>query len=148
MGPWLDAHGQIEAYNQYKSDFDSDNSSWKQYVNLLGYQWFDWGFMPKPVPASGTGIIKLQSDNRLSMLNVYPNPAHEKVMVEINSFTKGDVTLKIADVDGRIVLSENMILNKGINKTTIDLANFNNGIYFLTVQDERNVFSKRIVVAQ
>ena len=53
MGPWLDSHSQSEAYNQYKTDFDNDNSSWKQYINILGHQWFDWGFMPKPVPGSG-----------------------------------------------------------------------------------------------
>ncbi|MCX6275464.1 MAG: T9SS type A sorting domain-containing protein [Bacteroidetes bacterium] len=53
MGPWLQSHGQIEAYNQYETDFNADNSSWKQYINLLGYQWFDWGYMPKPVPGAG-----------------------------------------------------------------------------------------------
>jgi hypothetical protein len=52
MGPWLDAHGQIEAYNEYKDDYDTDNASWQQYINLLGYHWFDWGYMPKPVPGS------------------------------------------------------------------------------------------------
>ncbi len=56
MGPWLDSHTQVDAYNQYKTDFDNDNSSWKQYINILGHQWFDWGFMPKPVPGSGPTI--------------------------------------------------------------------------------------------
>lgn len=53
MGPWLQNHGQIEAYDQYETDFNADNSSWKQYINLLGYHWFDWGYMPKPVPGAG-----------------------------------------------------------------------------------------------
>lgn len=53
MGPWLDSHAQIEAYNQYLNDFNASSNSWKQYINLLGFQWFDWGFMPKPVQGSG-----------------------------------------------------------------------------------------------
>ncbi len=53
MGPWLETHGQGEAYDQYIADFNNDNSSWKQYVTILGYHWFDWEFMPKPVPAAG-----------------------------------------------------------------------------------------------
>jgi len=53
MGPWLDSHSQIEAFNKYKADFQADNSSSVQYINLLGYQWFDYGFMPKPIPGSG-----------------------------------------------------------------------------------------------
>lgn len=52
MGPWLDSHSQLEAYNKYKTDFDNDNSSWKQYINVLGYHWFDWEYMPKPDSAS------------------------------------------------------------------------------------------------
>ncbi len=53
MGPWLQSHGQHEAYDRYETDFNADNSSWKQFINLLGYQWFDWGYMPKPVPGAG-----------------------------------------------------------------------------------------------
>ncbi len=48
MNNWLDGHSQIEAYNQYSNDFAADNPAWKQYINVLGYQWFDWGYMPKP----------------------------------------------------------------------------------------------------
>ncbi len=53
MGPWLGSHSQIEAYNKYETDFTNDNSSWKPYINILGYQWFDWGYMPKPIPGAG-----------------------------------------------------------------------------------------------
>lgn len=53
MGPWLGSHAQIEAYNKYKADFQADNSSSVQYINLLGYQWFDYGLMPKPIPGTG-----------------------------------------------------------------------------------------------
>lgn len=54
MGPWLGSHSQAEAYNQYETDKNADNSSWLQYINLLGYTWFDWEFMPKPVPGTST----------------------------------------------------------------------------------------------
>jgi hypothetical protein len=52
MGPWLDSHTEYDAYSQYFADYNNDNSSWKQYINLIGYQWFDYGWMPKPVPGS------------------------------------------------------------------------------------------------
>lgn len=53
MGPWLNSHAMAEAYTKYKSDFNADNSSYVQYINMLGYQWFDYGYMPKPVPGAG-----------------------------------------------------------------------------------------------
>ncbi|MCC7232392.1 MAG: T9SS type A sorting domain-containing protein [Bacteroidia bacterium] len=55
MGPWLQSHAQIEAYNRYLQDFNADNSSWKPYIQLAGYHWFDYEFMPKPVPGSSNG---------------------------------------------------------------------------------------------
>ncbi len=57
MNSWLDNHSQLEAYDQYSADFDADNSSWKQYINILGYQWFDWGYMPKPVAGNFSPTI-------------------------------------------------------------------------------------------
>lgn len=53
MGPWLNSHAQIEAYNKYRTDFTNDNGSYTGFINLLGYQWFDYGYMPKA--ASGGG---------------------------------------------------------------------------------------------
>lgn len=57
MGPWLESHAQQEAYNKYITDFNNDNSSWKQYVNVLGYHWFVWRFMPKPAPGTFSPTI-------------------------------------------------------------------------------------------
>ncbi len=56
MGPWLNSHSMNDAYTQYQADFSADNSSWKPYIRLLGYQWFDYGFMPKPVPGTPVGF--------------------------------------------------------------------------------------------
>jgi hypothetical protein len=53
MGPWLDSHAQIEAFNKYKADFQADLSASVQYINLIGYQWFTYSYMPKPIPGSG-----------------------------------------------------------------------------------------------
>ena len=53
MGPWLNSHAQIEAFNKYKADFQADLSASVQYINLLGFQWFTYSYMPKPLPGSG-----------------------------------------------------------------------------------------------
>ncbi|MFZ7115019.1 MAG: T9SS type A sorting domain-containing protein [Bacteroidota bacterium] len=53
MGPWLNSHAQIEAFNKYKADFQADLSASVQYINLLGFQWFTYSHMPKPIPGSG-----------------------------------------------------------------------------------------------
>ena len=73
MGPWLETHPQLEAYSKYKSDFDNDNSAWKQYINVLGYHWFDWGFMPKPPPGpfspniTASGLLTFCAGNSITL---------------------------------------------------------------------------------
>jgi hypothetical protein len=57
MGPWLNSNPEQEAYNTYKNDFDNSGYAWTQYIDLLGYQWFDWGYMPKPTPGSFNPVI-------------------------------------------------------------------------------------------
>lgn len=53
MGPWLNSHANAESYSKYLADFNADNNTWKGYIRLQGYQWFDYGFMPKPVYSGG-----------------------------------------------------------------------------------------------
>lgn len=49
LGPWLDRNKQLAAWNEYKKDYDADASTWKQLINLRGYQWFVWSLFDKPV---------------------------------------------------------------------------------------------------
>ncbi|MBK6837681.1 MAG: hypothetical protein IPG90_04915 [Bacteroidetes bacterium] len=49
MGPWLASHSNTESYTKYAADFTADGSSWKSYIRLQGYHWFDYGYMPHPV---------------------------------------------------------------------------------------------------
>jgi hypothetical protein len=53
MGPWLADHSLEDAFDKYETDFNADNASWKPYINLLGFQWFDWGYMPRTNSAGG-----------------------------------------------------------------------------------------------
>lgn len=49
MGPWLASHSNVESYTKYVADYNADASSWKTYIRLKGYHWFDYGYMPHPV---------------------------------------------------------------------------------------------------
>ncbi|CAN5515570.1 hypothetical protein BH11BAC2_BH11BAC2_07100 [soil metagenome] len=76
-------------------------------------------------------------------LNLYPNPATTEVKVEINS---GNIykkrVIKIETPDGRLILaktSEN-------GSILIDVSNFSNGLYFLTVSDKTTIKSIKFIV--
>jgi hypothetical protein len=71
------------------------------------------------------------------IINVYPNPTNNKITVEsnevINSFELHDITGK---------LLKNEVVS---SKFEVDLSNFKNGIYFLTLNEKGKQVHKKIV---
>lgn len=54
MGPWLTGNPQLAAWNKYNSDYSALVATWKNKISLNGYQWFNYGLMPKPIGTSGS----------------------------------------------------------------------------------------------
>ena len=65
-------------------------------------------------------------------LVVYPNPTNGEVTLQINSAETGIGQITVRDYLGRQVLKLNDIsLETGEQRLTIDLSKFNNGVYFI-----------------
>lgn len=54
MGPWLQSNPQTKAYQTYSSNYVAETGTWKQYINLQGYSWFHYTYMPKTTVATAT----------------------------------------------------------------------------------------------
>ncbi len=70
----------------------------------------------------------------LAEINVYPNPANNKV----NIASDKDMNVKVCDVLGKEIIAQS-------NSKTIDISELQNGIYFLNITCEGNYFVKKIV---
>ncbi|MDG1790446.1 MAG: HYR domain-containing protein [Flavobacteriaceae bacterium] len=78
------------------------------------------------------------NDNELNKgLSVYPNPSSN--MVTVNSKTDLLTSILIFDINGKQILDINTI-NSEIK--TLDISNFSNGIYFMTIN---NVVTKKLI---
>ncbi len=76
-----------------------------------------------------------------SQINIYPNPAATIFVIETN--TKDKQTVQLFDINGRLVLNQN------INGTTnIDATNLNGGIYMLTIKTANSVINKKLVIVR
>jgi hypothetical protein len=291
MNNWLDGHSQLDAYNQYSNDFNADNPAWKQYINVLGYQWFDWGYMPKPAqntfnptitpsgplsfcsggnviltattgntylwsngattqsitvdaPGNYTCDVTLNNQTRtttqeivvvnnnpgvyisagsvsagatpltanaipgsgsissyqwkLNNVNIsgattslysavapgnytvtvtnsngcssvsaahnvantavpeisgintsikaYPNPADHTVRIDYSSQNKNMGEITLADMNGRIVFAQNVIIFEGDNNIFVETADFPEGIYFLSIKNEQSVSVEKLII--
>ncbi len=79
------------------------------------------------------------ADSRLSF---YPNPVSSVLTVQTADIS----SLKLTDSSGRNVLEKNNSLHSG-NETLLDLSDYANGVYFLTVTDKKqNSFSAKVVI--
>jgi hypothetical protein len=74
-------------------------------------------------------------------ISIYPNPAHENVMLKFSTSTKGSII--VYTIDGSEVLKGNI---NGFN-TSVDLNNISKGLYFIAVIDQQGqiIANKKIV---
>ena len=87
----------------------------------------------------GKGIYPISTnDNTIPEITIYPNPAINYFLVE-GIKSKG-ATIKIINSNGQIVYQKQLLNNY------INTSNFNKGIYFVKIYDNKSIVTKRIVI--
>lgn len=111
--------------------------------NDVAFRWVSWS-----TASSGTGAIapqvalaircmrslgssSLENKTVLSDIQVYPNPANNVISV----VSPDNVTLKVTILNlmGQVILQENDI----ISQTTLDVSNLPNGLYIISLEDDK-----------
>ncbi len=64
-------------------------------------------------------------------LSIYPNPATDKIVINIFSTINGNGTVKICAVDGRTITNSNYTVQQGSKQLNISLQNIPMGTYIL-----------------
>jgi len=86
------------------------------------------------------GIKEIQNNNPIT---IFPNPTQDKITIEAKSTKAQDYDLSIKNIQGQEVLNEKINL---INVRTIDVSNMSNGVYILSLRNEKENFVRKIVV--
>ncbi len=82
-------------------------------------------------------------------VDVFPNPAHSAVNMEINLNVSGNVTLAILDITGRAVLTENKgKLDAGVHRFLINTNDFQDGIYIYRVIVNDETYTGRFSISK
>lgn len=86
-----------------------------------------------------------ETSQTINSLDVFPNPANDKLNLTFNLDKNSTVKIELADITGRIisVLSNETLLNGKINKT-IETASFAEGSYILKISTGETVINKKI----
>ncbi|MBI5541131.1 MAG: PKD domain-containing protein [Bacteroidia bacterium] len=87
------------------------------------------------------GIEEIDMDNQIS---IYPNPAYDKLNIELIDVITNSFDCKVYDLTGRSIGVEPFETNS--NHYEIDLSRFNSGIYLLELNVNNQKVTKKISV--
>ncbi len=93
------------------------------------------------VDTTGKAATALTStnENNLSKLNasqpltIYPNPAKEVVTIKYTSKKSGTAIVKIADINGKIILYRSVGALQGQNQHNLNISHLVKGVYFVHI---------------
>jgi len=83
-----------------------------------------------------SGISELFYSGFAQNINVYPNPAHNSVIININTEKSVQVTLELENVTGTKVFLSEKFISQGNNNYLIPLNGLSSGIYLIMIKDK------------
>jgi len=135
----LNSAGALKNYVSYPQQYT--DTSYGRYPNGTG----NWCFMLHTYNNSNSscisGINEYYADN--SDIKIYPNPAGNKIFVEINNENpKYEITFTIYNSIGQIIYNQTMAHKKEL---IVDVSEFPEGIYIISVNNRAN---KKFIIAR
>lgn len=82
--------------------------------------------------------------NSKQKITLYPNPAKSDITIKLPETIKGNISVEIYDMQGRIVLYECKILNN--NKVYLNNLKINEGIYCLIVKSNQSIYHSTVII--
>jgi len=77
----------------------------------------------------------------------YTNPAQNNLQISCYSPKQETTLLQISDLTGRVVLTQTIALNSGLNSNTINFNSYlSAGLYFLRMNIDNKIFTKKLII--
>jgi hypothetical protein len=87
-----------------------------------------------------------ENNSPIQALSIYPNPIQDKINVSFNIQNEKTVTLKVTDIDGELIHTQNFEQISGSVNQSIDATKFPKGVYFVTISNESISETRKIVI--
>jgi len=90
--------------------------------------------------------IKLEGGAAINNLDIYPNPSRDIFNVSFTSEDKQDLKVRILNVIGEVIISEDLQQFIGEYTKQINLSDNAKGIYFLEIETNDGVVNKKLIL--
>lgn len=125
-------------------------SSTFNYIGIMANGWYSVTVTNNLGCTATDAVYVYRPDgiNEISEINgikVYPNPAKNKVNIEVNLKNQSEVTFGLYSVNGQILNESKRFCNNLINES-FDVSDISSGIYYLRIATNENVRFVKLVV--
>ena len=90
-------------------------------------------------------VVGINSYDKYQEIEVFPNPSHDIFNISITGFDNETVNVGVYNVIGEVLYSESVTSKNDLMKTSFDLSDIPDGIYFIRVIAENGYTVKKIV---
>jgi|GEM_PF-3484794 len=80
-----------------------------------------------------------------SNFKIYPNPAKSFVNIEFD-YANQSTEIKVMNIDGKTIYKTNYNCLNGYYTETLDLSEYENGIYLIQISNDTQIFSKKLII--
>lgn len=104
---------------------------------------------------TGTPIVRMNfltnvginENNNVSNVSVFPNPAKDKVAIDMNLNNDSKVSINVTDLAGKVVYAKDLGNKKSGNHTfTVDTNAISNGVYVMNIVTNGVVSAHKLVI--
>jgi hypothetical protein len=95
------------------------------------------------INSSGT-TVGIEAQNISPVVSIYPNPSHGNFAMAIEGI-EGIIGLSVFDARGREVLAKSVVGNRQRTIQNIDLSDYANGVYTLSIRTAKGTATQKLV---
>lgn len=94
-----------------------------------------------------TSTVSINEENVSDLITVYPNPASDFVMIDLNQFSGMVNAIHITNIGGQRVGSLH-VSNSNDKNIKLPLHGLSDGVYFIQIHSTQGILSKKIIINQ
>ena len=128
----------MSGLGEYSSQGIWDNEN--VFDGTAGAQWWTISDIPMLRMNFDPSTISAVTDVKQTIFNVYPNPSNGEFVIALDATAKYDVI--VTNVLGQIVYAT----STNTMETTIDLSNFDKGVYTVELKNNDATFTEKVIV--
>ncbi|MBU46123.1 MAG: hypothetical protein CMD28_01705, partial [Flavobacteriales bacterium] len=88
---------------------------------------------------------RIEGGEAITHLDVYPNPSKNVFNVTFTSEDVQDLEVRVINIVGDVIYTENLQQFVGEYTKSIDLAAYTKGVYFLEITTNNGVVNKKLI---